>query len=94
MCMAINAIAVQQANPKNNIAKDMVHLLNYCSAYPAAVLQHSSSRMILHIHSNASYLSEPEAHSSAGGHFFLSIASSKTSQPPTEPVPLNGPIHM
>eukprot|EP00957_Ditylum_brightwellii_P102003 7774340-Ditylum_brightwellii.AAC.1 len=69
MLMAINAIAVQQANLTINIAKDMVHLLNYCSTHPDAILCYSASRMILHIHSNTLFLSEPEACSRAGGHF-------------------------
>eukprot|EP00957_Ditylum_brightwellii_P070436 5351840-Ditylum_brightwellii.AAC.1 len=29
MPMAINAINAQQANPTTNIAKDMMHLINY-----------------------------------------------------------------
>ena len=40
--------------------------------------------MILHVHSDASYLSEPKARSRAGGHFYLSNS--------TTPFP-NGPIH-
>jgi hypothetical protein len=41
--------------------------------------------MILHVHSDASYLTEPEARSRAGGHFFLS------NDPQSEPI-LNAPI--
>ncbi len=37
-----------------------------------AVLTYNASNMILAVHSNASYLSEPKAQSGAGGHFFLS----------------------
>eukprot|EP00957_Ditylum_brightwellii_P048703 3695310-Ditylum_brightwellii.AAC.1 len=50
--------------------------------------------MVLHIHSDASFMLETQAHSCAGGHFFLSTASQDPTKPPTEPVPLNGPIHM
>ena len=49
--------------------------------------------MILHIHSDASYLSETEARSRAGGFFFLSDQynpSDKTAPPPK----LNGAIHI
>ena len=42
--------------------------------------------MILHIHSDASYLTEPEAHSRAGGHHFLGDKLNKGT-----PLP-NGPI--
>ena len=46
-----------------------------------AVLSYHASNMVLavHIHSDASYLSEPEARIRAGGHFFLS--SDKTIPP-------------
>eukprot|EP00957_Ditylum_brightwellii_P047987 3644258-Ditylum_brightwellii.AAC.1 len=93
MPMAINTIAAQQANPTIDIAKDMVHLLNYCSMHPDAVLSYSASGMILHIHSDALYLSKTVVRSRAGGHFFLSSASEDQNKPPTAPVPLNGPIH-
>ena len=44
--------------------------------------------MVLNIHSNASYLSEPKAQSTARGHFFLG------SQPQdNKPILLNGAIH-
>eukprot|EP00957_Ditylum_brightwellii_P204605 15340106-Ditylum_brightwellii.AAC.1 len=93
MLMTINAIAAQHANPTINIAKDMVHLLHYCSTHPNEVLRYSASGMILHIHSDALHLSETEAHSQSGGHFFLSSALEDPNKTPTAPVPLNGPIH-
>jgi hypothetical protein len=36
-----------------------------------AVLTYKASDMVLAIHSNASYLSEPKARSSAGRHMFM-----------------------
>jgi hypothetical protein len=36
-----------------------------------AVLTYKSSNMVLAIHSNASYLSEPKASSQTGGHMFM-----------------------
>ncbi len=49
--------------------------------------------MVLYIHSDASYLSEPKARSRSGGHFFLSDRPTDLSQPPiTAPTP-NGPLH-
>jgi hypothetical protein len=53
--------------------------------------------MILHIHSDASYLSELKARSRAGGIFFLSdLAADPTATPDpnAEPPPNNGAIHM
>ncbi len=36
-----------------------------------AILTYSASNMVLAIHSDASYLSEPNARSRAGGHMFM-----------------------
>jgi hypothetical protein len=49
--------------------------------------------MILHVHSNASYLSQPNACSRAGGLFFLSTmpSANATADPPP---PINGAIHI
>jgi hypothetical protein len=48
--------------------------------------------MILHIHSDASYLSEPKARSRVGGYFFL---GGKDNPDPKAPPPKpNGPIHV
>ena len=44
-----------------------------------------TSDMILHIHSDASYLSKAKAHSRACGHFFMGWKSD-----PTKPIKLNG----
>jgi hypothetical protein len=47
-------------------------LLDYIATQEEAVLTYNASEMILAVHSDASYLSEPKAHSQAGGHFILS----------------------
>ena len=47
-------------------------LLNYLATQEEAVLTYKASDMVLAVHSDASYLSEPKAKSRAGGHFFLS----------------------
>ena len=50
----------------------MKQLLDYLTSHKEAVLTYAASDMVLAVHSNASYLSEIEARSRAGGHFFLS----------------------
>jgi hypothetical protein len=53
--------------------------------------------MVLYIHSNASYLSEPNACSRMGGHFFLSsppLDSSSQTLATDKPPPENGAIHV
>ena len=49
-----------------------LQLLDYIATHDETVLTYSACNMKLAVHSNASYLSEPQAHSRAGGHFFLS----------------------
>eukprot|EP00957_Ditylum_brightwellii_P177011 13484435-Ditylum_brightwellii.AAC.1 len=50
--------------------------------------------MVLHIHSDASYLSAPRSCSRAGGHFFLSNCPSNPTKPEESVTPPNGPIHL
>ena len=49
-----------------------LQLLDYIATQEEAVLTYSASDMKLAVHSDASYLSEPQAQSRAGGHFFVS----------------------
>jgi hypothetical protein len=63
-----------------------LQLLDYLATQRDAVLSYHASDMVLAVHSNASYLSEPKAHSRAGGHFFL---SSDTTIPPNNGAVLN-----
>ncbi len=45
--------------------------LDFMAAQEEAILAYRVSKMVLAIHSNASYLSEPKACSQAGGHMFM-----------------------
>ena len=46
--------------------------LDYAATHPDAVLTFNASSMVLNVHSDASYLTEPKARSRVGGHFFMS----------------------
>ena len=46
-------------------------LLDYVATQEDAIVTFQASDMVLAVHSDASYLSEPNARSRAGGHFFL-----------------------
>jgi len=48
-----------------------LQFLDYAATQDDAILTYKASDMILAIHSNASYLSEPKARSRAGGHMFM-----------------------
>jgi hypothetical protein len=52
-------------------ADKVIKLLNYCNTHPETKILYHASDMILHIHSDASYLSENEAKSRDGGFFYM-----------------------
>jgi hypothetical protein len=68
----LSAIASQSAKPTIETLQHTQQLLDYLATTEDAVLTYNASDMILAVHSDASYLSEPKARSRAGGHFFLS----------------------
>ena len=86
MLVALSAIASEQANPTWNTMLKTKRFMDYAASHPDAILTYRRSNMILGIHSDASYLSEPQARSRAGGHFFL---SDNTAIPPSN----NGAVH-
>eukprot|EP00957_Ditylum_brightwellii_P192378 14645562-Ditylum_brightwellii.AAC.1 len=71
MLVVLGTIAAVQNQGKQNTADAIEHLLDYCASHPDDVIQYCPSDMVLRVHSNASYLSEPKACSRAGGYFYL-----------------------
>ncbi len=71
----ISAIALQSENPTEKTLELTHHLLDYLGTQEEVILIYNASKMVLAAHSNASYLSKPNARSRAGGHFFLSSYS-------------------
>jgi hypothetical protein len=61
-------------------ADKVIKLLNYCNTHPETKIRYHVSEMILHIHSDASYLSENEAKSRAGGFFYMRNATKNYKQ--------------
>ena len=92
MLVALSSIASTQSQVTNNTYDETLWLLNYAATHPDATIRYSSSDMILHVHSDASYLSDPKACSRVGGHYFLISRSSNPSKPPPSPPPPNGPL--
>ena len=72
MLTALSAIASEQSTPTEKTMQKIKFFLDYAASHPNAILTYRKSDMILAVHSDASYLSEPKARSRAGGHFFLS----------------------
>ena len=71
MAKTLSSIAGRQAQATENLEKEVKQFMDYCSTHPDAVVRFMASEMILALHSDASYLSEPGAKSRAGGHFYL-----------------------
>ena len=85
MLVAIGTIATAQTKGTQATAQEVAHLLDYAATHPNAVICYHCSDMILKIHINASYLSEKEARSRAGGYFYLGNKNNNK---------YNGPIHI
>jgi hypothetical protein len=71
LIMPINILASEQSNATEVTADKVIKLLNYCNTHPETKIRYHASDMILHIHSDTSYLSENEAKSRAGGFFYM-----------------------
>ena len=58
---SIIAIVLQQAKPTENTMAHTKQLLDYLVTQIQSVLTYNASRMILAVHSKASYLNEPKS---------------------------------
>ena len=94
MLPALNDIAAQQSAPTETTATQITQILDYAASHPDAVIKFQASDMVLHIHSDASYLSAPKARSKVAGFFYLSSRPTNPKHPENDIVPLNGPIHV
>jgi hypothetical protein len=72
MLPAIGTLASQQAHGTKATLEALTQLFDYCAMNPHAKARFIASDMILHVHSNASYLSAPKAWSRFAGYQFLS----------------------
>jgi hypothetical protein len=71
LIMPINVLASEQSRATSYTADKVIKLLNYYNTHPETTIRYHASDMILYIHSDASYLSEREAKSRAGGFFYM-----------------------
>ena len=97
MLPAIGTLASQQAHGTKATLQALTQLLNYCATHPDATVRFIASDMVLHIDSDASYLSAPKARSRASGYHFLSSRPkdpTKPPQPDDPPPPHNGAINV
>jgi hypothetical protein len=83
--MSINVLASEQSNATEMTAYKVIELLNYCKTHPEAKIRYHASDMILHIHSDASYISENEAKSRQGASFTWETPQKTTKNSQTGP---------
>ena len=86
--VGLNTIAIQQTSATENTLKRTEELLDYTATHPDAKIRYRASDMILQIHTDASYLSEPNARSRAAGRYFLGWLPQNN-----QPIRLNGAIY-
>ena len=71
MGATMSSIASRQSKGTEKLEAEVKHFLDYCATHPNAGVRFMASDMILCLHSDASYLSEPDGRSRAAGHFYL-----------------------
>ena len=86
--MALSSIASEQTKGTKRTLEKAYQVLDYLASHPDAVVRFRASDMVLNIHSDASYLSEPNARSRACGHFFMGTLPIDGT-----PIKLNGAFH-
>ena len=84
----LSGIASEQADARESTEERAEQLLDYLNTHPNAVIRYHASDMILNIHSDASYLSEPRARSRIAGYYFLG-----TKPKHGQAIKLNGAIY-
>jgi hypothetical protein len=87
--MALSAIASQQAAPTEDPHNRVNQFLDYMATHPDAKIQYPASNMVLNVHSDAFYLSAPNACSHASGNFFLGSIPLDCS-----PIQIDGAVHV
>jgi hypothetical protein len=71
LIVPLSTIASRLSTATTTTMDAVSHLLEYCSTKPIATIRYYMLDIKLKIHSDASYLSEPNAKSRIGGYFFL-----------------------
>jgi hypothetical protein len=69
--MPLNDITTEQTKATEKTQAATNQMLDYLATHPDATIRYHASNMILHIHSDASYLSVSNARSRLGGLFFF-----------------------
>ena len=88
MLMALSTIASEQTKGMKRTLEKAYQVLDYLATHPNVVVRFQASDMVMNIHLDASYLSEPKARSRACDHFFMGALLKDG-----EPIKLNCAFH-
>ena len=69
--LTLNELASDQSQGTETTKLALLKLLDYCATHDDSKIRYFSSEMVLHVHSDASYLPASRSRSRVGGHFFL-----------------------
>ena len=89
MLVALGTLAAAQTKGTDKTMEATTQLLNYAATNPDAAIRFHRSDMVLYAHSDASYLSKPQARSRVGGFFYLGNVNETLANPHP-----NGAIHV
>ena len=70
MVPVLNSLSASQSKPTASTNQDITQFLDYTATHPDATIRYNGSDMILHVHSDASFLCEPNSKNRIGG-FYL-----------------------
>ena len=84
---SLNIISVEQSITTKSTAKAVTRILNYAATQSESITRYHTSGMVLHIHSNASFLSYPEAKIRVVRYHYLSMKSAGPNNPRTKVEP-------
>ena len=80
LMLTLNELASAQAQGTEATKLALLKVLDYCDTHDDEKIRYFASEMILHMNSDASYLSAYRARSRVGGNFFLSNKISEGQQ--------------
>ena len=72
LMLKFNELASAQAQGTEATKLALLKLLDYCATHDDVKIRYFASEMVLHLHSDASYLSASRSRSRVGVQFFLS----------------------
>ncbi len=87
--MALSTIASKQMTGTEQMMEKALQVLDYLGVHPHAKVKFRALDMVMNIHSDASYLTEPKTRSRACWHFFMGWLPKDS-----KPIKLNGALHM